>query len=244
MSILKLGFRYAQRLIKLKKPAEVSLQTTAAVKNTLAAPVSKKVEPLFCEKYWAWAKENRLVKNSSKTSVDLHGELHSINHHFQISPYPEHMDIPAGRANLTPRQMITQTDLEFKGLTPTEKTVTAFRAVGEKPEFFSTYKLYEKATRVKPGDKFRMSEYSYFSSDINYANVYLTNNKGILYEIEFPEKSRISRIGTFGANDELVTPRASEFLCTNVERIKNAEADYLLVKGKYIQPKDILEELP
>ncbi len=244
MSILKLGFRYAQRLIKLKKPAEVSLQTASAAKNTLAATVSKKAEPLFCEKYWAWAKENSLVRNGNKTSVDLHGELSSINHHFHISPYPEHMDIPVGRANLTPRQMITQTDLEFKGLKPTEKTVKAFRAVGEKPEFFSTYKLYKKATRVKPGDKFRMSEYSYFSSDINYANVYLTNKKGILYEIEFPEKSRISRIGTFGANDELVTPRASEFLCTNVERIKNADADYLLVKGKYIQPKEILEEFP
>lgn len=243
MSILKLSLGYAQKLIKLKKPTEISVETASAVKNTLATPVSKKVEPLFCEEYWAWAKKNRLIRNGNKTSVRLHGELNSINHHFHKS-HPESMDVPAGRENLTPKEIITQTDLEFKGLKPTEKAVTAFRAVGEKPEFLSTYKLYEKAKHVKVGEKFRMSEYSYFSSDITYANGYLTNNKGILYEIEFPAKSRISRIGTFGARDEIVTPRSSEFLCTNVEHIKNAKEDYLLVKGKYIQPKEISEKLP
>ena len=57
----------------------------------------------------------------------------------------------------TPCQIISKTDMEFKVLTPIEDSITVFQAVGEKPEFFSVYKMYEKALMVKPGDKFRMN---------------------------------------------------------------------------------------
>lgn len=213
----------------------------AATKNKAASNVAESAKPLFCEQYWKFAKENRFIRNRNRTSVDLHGQLNSINHHFYNSPHPEHLDMPTPATRLTPREMIFQTDFEFKGVKPTEKALTAFRAVGEKPDYFATYNLYKKATQIKAGEKFRLRGYSYFTSDINYASGYLTNNKGILYEIEFPPQSRLSITGKLGECDEIVSPRGSEFLCTGVEHIKRADADYLLVKGRYIQPQDVLK---
>ncbi|MBP3924521.1 hypothetical protein J6E39_04695 [bacterium] len=224
MQISKLGTKVAHAILK-------SNNASLAKANT---------KPLFCEEYWAFAKNNRFIRNRNKTSVEFHGELNSINHHFYESPHPEHMDMPTMNSQLTPREIISQTDFEFKELKPTEKAVTAFRAIGEKPTFFSTYNLYKKASQVKAGETFQLRGYSYFTSDKNYANIYLTNNKGILYEIEFPANSRISRTGIFGSKDEITTPRGAEFLCTGTEHIKNADADYILVKGRYIQPKDFL----
>lgn len=56
---------------------------------------------------------------------------------------PKNMDKEFMSLGLTPRDMITLTDIEFKSLKPTTETIHAFRSIGEKPDFFSEYKLYK-----------------------------------------------------------------------------------------------------
>lgn len=230
MGICGLCLKGVKSLLKSRSAAKTATQTATKTLKT-----SNK--PLFCEEYWAWAKANGIVKNSDKTSVGMHGYLHSINHHFRLSAHPEHIDQVHFQTGKTVRNMIVESDMEFKALKPTTEPYVVYRAVGEKPDFFSTYKFYEKATQVKPGDKFVMNEYAYFTSDINYAKEYLVNGKGILYRMKVPSNAQVSRIGDIGNTDEFVFPRASKGICTNVSRVKDAESDYLLVDSEYVLPK-------
>ena len=80
-----------------------------------------------------------------------------------------------------------------------------------------------------------MPEYAYATSDINYAKVYLPNDKGILYDIEIPSGSRISLTG-YGKNNEIVFPRASRFECIGKEEANGTT----IIKLKYVQPIDIM----
>ena len=193
---------------------------------------------LFCHKYWADALEKGLIKNNgNRNSVSLHSELHGINHHFIHSPYPEHMDMPFMNTKLTPREMIFQSDFEFKSLKPLEEKLTAYRCIGEKPQFFSDYPLYKKRLQIKKGDIVDMKEYAYATSDLSYAKVYLPNNRGILYELEIPEKARVSVIGS-GTKNEIVCPRSSKWECLDVQRIVNDMDDYYKVKLRYLLPQD------
>lgn len=201
-------------------------------------PLPKPKKTLFCHEYWGDALEEGLVKNNGvKNSVSLHGEVHGINHHFIDSPYPEHMDMPFMNTHLTPREMISETDFDFKSLKPLEEKIISFRCIGEKPTFFKEYSLYKKRLDVKKGDIIDMKEYAYSTSDISYARVYLPNNRGILYEIEYPAGSRVSVTG-YGNKNEVVAPRASKYECTDVEKIVNDNEDYLKVKLKYILPDE------
>ena len=137
---------------------------------------------------------------------------------------------------LMPKEMISLSDMEFKRLKLIEAPITAFRCIGEKPDFFSEYKLYQKRFNIKKGDIINMREYAYATSDITYARGYLTNNKGILYEIEIPAGARISVKG-IGINNEIVFPRSSRFECLDTKRIKNNEESYVCVKLRYILPE-------
>ncbi len=192
----------------------------------------------YCYQYWASALDEKVIKQSNKLCVDLHGQLHGINHHFILSPYPEHMNQKFMGLDLTPREMITQTDMEFKELKPTTEKMRVFRCIGEKPEFFSDYPQYLKLLDVKKGDVINMKEYAYATSDINYANTYLPNGRGVTYDIEIPSGARVSRTGDIGNLDEVVFPRSSKFECLNTERIKDGDNDYLLVKLRYILPDE------
>ena len=78
-----------------------------------------------------------------------------------------------------------------------------------------------------------MKEYAYATPDINYAKVYLPNNKGITYEIEIPKGARVSR-----TQKEVVFPRSSKFECVDTKRIKDENNDYLQVKLRYILPDE------
>ena len=85
-----------------------------------------------------------------------------------------------------------------------------------------------------------MKEYAYATSDMSYAKCYLTNNKGILYEIEIPEQSQVSRTG-LGIKNEIVFPRSSKFECVDVKKVKDTDNDYLHVKLRYIKPKNYID---
>ncbi len=220
-SLLKIGLKSAQSIVKKGKNA---------VKTREILPK----KDLYCVEYWKDAAAEGLLKPSNQTSVKMHGYLNSINHNFIIPGQPKLMDSVDWQTKMTPREMISMTDFEFKRLKPLDQNLNVYRAIGEKPEFFSEYKLYKKAKDIKKGDVMMMREYAYATSDPSYAQVYLTNNKGILYEIDVPEGSRISRKGIIGSQDEVVFPRASKFECTDVKQIKDAENDYTLVKLKYL----------
>ncbi len=191
------------------------------------------VEEMFCNKIWAKAVDDRLVRQTSKESVSLHGSLNGINHHFIRSAHPEDLDNVFMNLNITPREMIRKTDIEFKRLKPTTETMNVTRCIGEKPEFFSEYPLYLKRTQVKKGDIIDMKEYAYATPDISYAKVYLHNNKGLLYDIEIPAGARVSRSG-----NEVVFPRSSRFECIDVKTVKDANNDYKHIKLKYILPNE------
>lgn len=228
MSILTSGLKYIKYLGKTSKVG-------ANVSKTLKETPPKE---LFCQKYWKDALDEKLIINSNKTSVQNHGLLNGINHHLILSPYPKQMDMKACNSNLTVREMIRETDFEFKSLKPTTKKMITYRCIGEKPEFFSEYKMYQKAKNIKKGDIITMREYAYATSNKNYAEVYLPDKRGIYYEIEIPEGSRVSRIGELGSNDEVVFPRSSQFECLDTSHIKDGTSDYILIKLRYIQPKE------
>lgn len=217
-----------------------TIRTAAkAAANITEQTGSKAAKELFCHQYWKDAAAERVIRATRKESVSLHGYLNGINHHFINSPYPQHMDMKFVE-NMTPREMITTTDFEFKSLKPTTEKITAFRCIGEKPEFFSEYKLYQKRLGIKKGDIVDMKEYAYATSDMSYAKGYLTNNKGILYEIEIPEQSQVSRTG-LGIKNEIVFPRSSKFECVDVKKVKDTDNDYLHVKLRYIKPKNYID---
>ena len=199
------------------------------------AQASKPSEPLFCEKLWKECAEENMLKPLNRDYVSLHGELNGINHFFITGANPELMGKEFMSTGLTPKEMISMADIEFKRLKPTEEPIKAFRCIGEKPDFFSEYKLYQKRLNIKKGDTINMREYAYATSDINYARGYLTNDRGILYEIEIPEGARVSLKGT-GINNEIVFPRSSKFECIETKKIKGEDEDYLYVKLRYKLP--------
>lgn len=238
MNISKLGKSCANFLFSGIKKTNVA--------KTLPQKVQvKKVadKDLFCHQYWADARAERVIRQSNRESVSLHGELHGINHHFILSPYPEHMNMKFMNTGLTPREMISLADTEFKTLKPLEQNLNVYRCVGEKPDFFSEYPLYLKRLGVKKGDIIDMKEYAYATSDISYAKVYMPNNRGVLYEIEVPKGSKVSRTGIIGKQDEIVFPRSSKFECTDVKHIKDGDTDCLHVKLKYIVPEDVFNTI-
>ncbi len=193
----------------------------------------------FCHQYWQQIKAEGMLKPSRETSVRLHGYLNGINHHLVTGAGAQNMNKEFMSLNLTPRDMITLTDIEFKTLKPTTETIHAFRSIGEKPDFFSEYKLYKKRLDIKKGEIIDMKEYAYATSDINYANGYLTNNRGILYDIEIPKGARVSVVGDNSATNEIVFPRSSKFECVGKEHVQDANNDYMKIKLKYILPPEV-----
>lgn len=224
--------------------SKISSKAITTLKHQKSAPIleqAKQIEskPLFCHEYWKACKEQGIIKATNKESVSLHGYLNGINNHFINSGNPKNMNIKTNimDPDMTPREIISLTDMEFKKLKPTEKTLNVIRCIGEKPDFFSEYKLYKKRLDIKKGDVIDMKEYAYATSNKTYATGYLTNNRGIMYEIEVPKNSRVSRTGN-DTCDEIVFPRSSKFECIGTVQIKDADKDYLHVKLRYIQPNE------
>lgn len=207
----------------------------SAVGSVIRKSVNK---DLFCHKYWAWAQKEGGVRATRNEAVSLHGYLNGINHNFINCPNPKSMNEKFFQTNMTPREMISVTDFDFKELKPTEGKLNVFRCVGKKPEFFSEYPLYQKRCAVKKGDIIDMKEYAYATSDINYAKGYMPNNKGIMYEIEIPKGARVSRKGILGTNDEIVFPRSSKFECMDVKKVQDSDNDFVHVKLRYILPDE------
>lgn len=238
INILSKGIKYLSKNKNSKNLVEQTANIISAEKKVV--PKAAEAKELFCHEYWKDALAEGLIKKDKFTSVPLHGYLNSINHHFIRSAYPKHMDMKNyGMGDLTPREMIFKSDFAFKSLSEVGERLTAYRSIGEKPEFFAEYKIYQKARSIKKGDIINMPEYAYATQDKGYASRYLTNNRGIFYEIDIPENAKVSKIG-IDKNDEIVFPRSSKFECLETKEIKNADNDYLFVKLKYLVPEDNL----
>lgn len=187
----------------------------------------------FCHKYWAWAQKEGAVRTTQKESVSLHGYLNGINHNFIKCHNPASLDSKFFQTGMTPREMISVTDFDFKELKPTAEKIVAYRCIGKKPEFLAEYPLYLKRTQIKKGDIIDMKEYAYATQDINYARGYLGDNEGILYEIEIPPKARVSRTA-----QEIVFPRSSKFECLDVKKVHDADNNFVHAKLRYILPDE------
>lgn len=219
--------------------SELGTKTANFLKHEQPASVLKQSagnKPLFCHEYWKACKEQRIIRQTNRESVSLHGDLNGINHFFITGGNPKYMGDTFVK-EMTPREMVSLTDMEFKRLKPTEKMLNVYRCIGEKPDFFSEYGLYKKRLGIKKGDVIDMKEYAYATSNKDYASRYLTNDTGIAYEIEVPKGSRVSRVGNETC-DEIVFPRSSKFECIGTEHVKNSEQDFLRVKLRYIQPNE------
>jgi len=170
--------------------------------------------------------------------VEYHGYLNAINHHLINGGNLKSLETPLTGLgiDISPKELIKITDFQFKLLPKTTEAITAYRCIGEKPEFFQRdYARYIKSLSVKKGDIITMPEYAYSTSDINYAKYYLPNDKGIIYEIEYPIGSRISIKG-HGKNNEITAPRCSRYECLDI----NTQGDITKIKLKYIQPMDYI----
>ncbi len=76
-------------LFMRSKPQNIVTEATSAVNKAtenVADTIQETKELLpkaqYCYKYWASALDEQMIRQSNRTSVDLHGQLHGINHHF------------------------------------------------------------------------------------------------------------------------------------------------------------------
>ena len=217
------------------KPANSGVTTASEIiaRHIAKNPEAKNIKP-FCQEFW----ESVNLKSYRRAygSVTYHGHLNGINHHLTTGANPQGLNEVFMGTGVTPKEMIEITDCEFKVLPKTNEKIIGYRCVGEKPEFFTLdYARYQKSLKVKKGDIITMPEYAYATSDIGYAEIYLTNKKGIKYIIEIEPESRVSIIG-HGKNNEITFPRSSKFKCLGTEQ----DGDVLIVRLKYIKPIDYM----
>lgn len=194
----------------------------SGIQKTIAEHLAKNPEAAnktpFCQQYWGEICDLKFYRRISG-NVTHHGYLNGINHHLLWGINPEGLRKPFMYLGVTPHEMIQLTDAEMRALPKTKETIIAYRCIGRKPEFLERdFAKYQKSLNVKEGDIVVMPEYAYATSDINYAHVYLPNNKGIRYVIEIEPESQVSVIGN-GKDNEIVFPRCSKFICKGVNKL-------------------------
>ena len=202
-----------------------------------------KSKNLFCEETWATCVSERANQNS----VSLHGQLNGINHHLaKGSPNPKHMDEKFFATGQTPREMICDTDWEFKfKVKPIKEEMNVTRCASKREDWDGYYPRYKQTLNLKAGEKTYMPEYAYASSDFGYASTYLGDTDGIVMNIEIPKNARISRTGDIGKCDEIVFPRFSMFECTSApKKVIDGDKSYYRVGLRYILPSEKWRELP
>ena len=203
---------------------------------------SKDVDSLFCKKMWQDEFPDGKIKTFPYSKVTYHGRFNAFNHLLIKGGCPSDFNSPHPLLfNKTVKEIITESDVEFKRLKPTSQKLTVYRCIGEKPDFFAEYKIYLKKYNTKPGDVIYMPEYAYAASDTGYAKSFLSYKNGIVYEIEVPEGSRVSLTGKItdgkmSHGHECVFPRFSRFLCTAKSK---DEKGHVYLKLKYIKPEEI-----
>ena len=206
----------------------------------IPAPAKK---DFFCKQIWNESIPIlRKQYPKRKTSVTFHGEVHRFNHMLTGHAPAETINLDKlmkieEYPNFTVRDVIYETDIEYKLLEPLKEPLTLYRCIPRRPaNEIMANRLFDKAASLKPGDRIMMREYAYFSIDKDYAMSYLAgSNGGILYEITFPTGAQISGGRQPLALWEQETERCSVFECCE----NLAEGKIQHVKGRYILPEEL-----
>ena len=194
----------------------------------MISPVSFKPHQTkrICQQYW-----ERVLKDAHtlpKQNVEHHESLAEVNATALIRNYNTGLPL-----NFL-KQIMTQSDKEFKLLEPLEKDITLWRGVSM-PQHKIEEKyigVFNKAYDIKKGDIIHMPEYPYASSDKKYASLFASNSKkAILYEIQVPKGAKLSHTWAY------VFPRFSRFECIETVENKTEQNTIKLIKLKYILPE-------
>ena len=192
----------------------------------------KPVSPNFqqtkriCQQYW-----ERVLKDAkplTKAHIEHHESLAEVNATALIRNY--NTGLPATLL----KQIMFQSDKEFKLLKPLEKDITLWRGVSMPSHKMEEkyIKLFDEAYNIKKGDIIHMPEYPYASDDKKYASLFASyNKKAILYEIQVPEGAKLSQTWAY------VFPRSSKFECLETVENKTEQNTIKLIKLKYILPE-------
>ena len=205
----------------------------------MVKPIISTRPQLFCEQFWA-------KKLKTATIVPEHisneGLITGINGMLvgRDSDFCEALPNNILKcSNMTLPQMIALTDMEFKLLKPTTEKLTLWRGVGE-PKTNNPHRIskFDKAYNSKVGDIITMPEYAFASQEFYYPKFIMRqatavgSQRGILYKIEVPEGSKISKHTHYNF------PRNSKFECTSIKDINDAEGNYRLIEIRYIKPEE------
>ena len=194
----------------------------------MISPVSLKPQQtkLFCQQYW-----ERILKDAKplvKSSIEHHESLAEVNATALIRNYNTGLPL-----NFL-KQIMAQSDKEFKLLKPLEKDITLWRGVSmpQHPMEKKYIGIFDKAYNIRKGDIIHMPEYPYASDDKNYASLFASNSKkAILYEIQVPKGAKLSQTWAY------VFPRYSRFECLETVENKTEQNTIKLIKLKYILPE-------
>ncbi len=176
----------------------------------IPAPAKK---DFFCKQIWDDSipiLRKQYPKN--KTYVTYHGILNTFNHMLTGLAPKEVINFDKIIVDgLSVREIMYNTDIEFKLLKPLEKPVVLYRCIPRRTMTNANEsRLFDKFANIKPGERLITREYAYYTTDINYAKEYLSKKDGgILIEETFPAGSQIS--GLY----ECTIPRSSTHLCTD-----------------------------
>ena len=187
---------------------------------------------LFCQEYWGKV-VNSAQQTAKRSSVPMHSDLFEINTEL-LRKYK-----PTAFVSTGTKRIISDSDKEFKLLTPLTENITLWRGVTA-PNYRdpNALKAFDKAAGVKKGDKVYMPEYAFASTEKKTAELYAQKDKrGIIYEIEVPKGARISH------SFNHIFPRFSIFECLDTQIIPNGIFPVKLVKLRYILPEKLFGKL-
>ena len=135
--------------------------------------------------------------------------------------------------NITPKEIIKLTDVDFRRLPKTKERIIGYRGIPKRYESDKNYfQKYSNLLNIKKGDIVYMPEYAFFAKDFNTADRYMPGWGGdIMIEEHFPEGAQFSFW-----SDEFAIRRGSLARCKGVEAVKGKDKDYTKIILEYILP--------
>ena len=193
--------------------------------------ISIKSKPLFCEEYWARQSAKNLFKTKKLNHLSHLFDLDEANYFLlgcsEAGFYTNTQQVD-NDISLNIREVILNSDKEFKILKPIGEKITLWRGINGD----NFPKRFQQSYDTKVGDTIYMQGYAYASISKSYAECFAKDNSGksILYEIEVPKEARLSR------KIHYCFPRYSKFECTEIEE----QEQYKLIKLKYLPKNESL----
>ena len=197
-------------------------------------PISSTKPKLLCEQYWEKALKTAVKPKAPEKALPHKFDIADINEILvgESIPYyqwlTESLDKPL-------EKVLASIDTVFKMQKPTKRTMTLWRGISE-PGLIKSGRLsrFNSKYNAKPGEIIYMPEYAFASNDKKYSEYYMKNagnKRGIIYEIEVPEGSKICR------QYHHIFPRSSTFECLDNTEFKLNDKTYRYIKLRYLNPE-------